>query len=69
MDRKNIKDHGELDRRFGKRLEEAVQRFQLPHPDRFLTFTEPSWDHSNQPDYGKFQADEIERAHKAGARG
>jgi len=39
-------DHGELDRGSGKGLEEAVQRFQLPHPDRFLTFTEPSWDHS-----------------------
>ena len=69
MDRKNIKIMVNLTGGSGKGLEEAVQRFQQPHPDRFLTFTEPSWDHSNQPDYGKFQADEIERAHKAGARG
>ena len=69
MDRKNIKIMVNLTGGSGKGLEEAVQRFQQPHPDRFLTFTEPSWDHSNQPDYGKFQADEIERAHRAGARG
>jgi len=69
MDRKNIKIMVNLTGGSAKGLEEAVQRFQQPHPDRFLTFTEPSWDHSNQPDYGKFQADEIEHAHKAGARG
>src|SRR6476660_5972973 len=69
MDRKNIRIMVNLTGGSGKGLEETVQRFQRPHPDRFLTFTEPSWDHSNQPDYGKFQADEIERAHKAGARG
>jgi len=69
MDRKNIKIMVNLTGGSGKGLEEAAQRFQQPHPDRFLTFTEPSWDHSNQPDYGKFQADEIERAHKTGARG
>src|SRR5260221_12898108 len=69
MDRKNIKIMVNLTGGSGKGLEEAVQRFQQPHPDRFLTFTEPSWDHSNHPDYSKFQADEIEHAHKAGARG
>src|SRR5205807_759532 len=42
---------------------------QTPHPDRFLTFTEPWWERSNQPGYSQFQADEIARAHKAGARG
>ena len=69
MDRKNIRIMVNLTGGSGKGLEETVQRFQRPHPDRFLTFTEPSWDHSNQPDYSKFQADEIEHAHKAGARG
>ena len=69
MDRKNIKMMVNLTGGSGKGLEEAIQKFQQPHPDRFLTFTEPSWDHSNQPGYSKFQADEIERAHKAGAHG
>jgi len=69
MDRRNIKVMVNLTGGSGKGLEEAVKRFQRPHPDRFLTFTEPSWDHSNQPNFSKFQADEIERAHKAGAQG
>jgi len=50
-------------------LVEAIGKYQTPHPDRFLTFTEPWWERSNQPGYSQFQADEIVRAHKAGARG
>jgi predicted TIM-barrel fold metal-dependent hydrolase len=69
MDKANVRIMVNLTGGSGAGLVEAVQRFQQPHPDRFLTFTEPSWDHSNKPDYSKFQADEIERAHKAGARG
>ncbi len=69
MDRKNIRLLVNLTGGSGKGLEETIQRFDKTHPDRFITFTEPTWDHSNQPDYPKFQADEIERAHRAGARG
>jgi len=69
MDRKNIRFMVNLTGGSGKGLKEAVERFQKPHPDRFLTFTEPTWERSNQPGYAKFQADEIVRAHEAGARG
>lgn len=69
MDRKNIKIMVNLTGGVGKGLDEAVQRFQKPYPDRFITFTEPWWDKTNQPGYPKFQADEIERAYKSGARG
>jgi predicted TIM-barrel fold metal-dependent hydrolase len=69
MDRKNIRFMVNLTGGSGKGLDEAVERFQKPHPDRFLTFTEPTWERANQPGYGKFQADEIVRAHDAGARG
>ena len=34
-----------------------------------MTFTEPWWERSNQPGYSQFQADEIVRAHRVGARG
>ena len=51
MERKNIRTMINLTGGSGKGLEEAIQRFQTPHPDRFLTFTEPSWDHANQPGY------------------
>jgi len=69
MDRRNIKILVNLTGGSGKGLEETIERFDQTHPDRFITFTEPTWDHSNQSDYPKFQADEIEKAHRAGARG
>jgi predicted TIM-barrel fold metal-dependent hydrolase len=69
MDRKNIRMMVNLTGGSGKGLDEAIEKFQKPHPDRFLTFTEPMWERSNQPGYSTAQAEEIERAHKAGARG
>ena len=69
MDRKNIRIMVNLTGGVGKGLEQSIARFQTPHPDRFVTFTEPWWERTNQPGYAKFQAEEIERAHKAGARG
>ena len=69
MDRKNVRIMVNLTGGVGKGLVEAIAKYQKPHPDRFLTFTEPWWERSNQPGYSQFQADEIVRAHQAGARG
>lgn len=69
MDRKNIRMMVNLTGGVGKGLDEAIGKFQTPHPDRFVTFTEPWWERSNQPGYSQFQAEEIARAHKVGARG
>ena len=69
MDSKNIRIMVNLTGGCGAGLEAAVERFQRAHPDRFLTFTEPWWERTNKPGYSSFQADEIARAHKAGARG
>ncbi len=69
MDQKNIRLMVNLTGNRGKGLEEALQRFQRAHPDRFMVFTEPGWDHFNHPDYSRWQADEIARAHQAGAKG
>jgi predicted TIM-barrel fold metal-dependent hydrolase len=69
MDRKNIHIMVNLTGGVGKGLVEAIGKFQTPHPDRFVTFTEPWWERTNQPGYSQFQADEIGRAHKVGARG
>lgn len=69
MDRKNIRMMVNLTGGVGKGLVEAIGKFQTPHPDRFVTFTEPWWERTNQPGYSQFQADEIARAHKVGARG
>ena len=69
MDAKNIRMMVNLTGRYGKGLQEAIERFQRPHPDRFMVFTEPAYDRSNRSDYPQWQADEIGRAHQAGAKG
>jgi predicted TIM-barrel fold metal-dependent hydrolase len=69
MDKKNIRIMVNLTGGSGKGLDDAVREFDQAHPDRFLTFTEPTWEQTNQPGYSKAQADELVRAHKAGAHG
>jgi predicted TIM-barrel fold metal-dependent hydrolase len=69
MDRKNIRTMVDLTGGYGRGLEEAIRVLHQPHPDRFVVFTEPWYSKVAAPDYPKFQADHIERAHKAGARG
>ncbi len=69
MDRKNIRVMVNLTGGVGNGLEETIRKFQRPYPERFVVFTEPWWERTNQPEYSKFQADEIVRAHQAGARG
>ena len=66
MDRKNIRTLVNLTGGYGKALEEAVRLFP---PGRFLNFVEPCWARAAAPDYPRFQSDQIERAHRAGARG
>jgi predicted TIM-barrel fold metal-dependent hydrolase len=53
----------------GEGLREAIQKLQTAHPGRFVVFTEPSWAKAPDAGYAKFQADQIEDAHRAGAKG
>jgi predicted TIM-barrel fold metal-dependent hydrolase len=69
MDRKNIRTMVDLTGGHGRGLVEAVGKWQKAYPGRFLVFTEPWWERSNEPGYAKFQGDEMARAHTAGARG
>ena len=69
MDRKNLRTMVNLTGGSGAGLAQAIQRFDAAAPGRFLTFTEPSWHRVREPGYAQWQADEIERAKKAGARG
>jgi predicted TIM-barrel fold metal-dependent hydrolase len=69
MDRRNLRTMVNLTGGYGDGLREAIQKFDRAHPGRFLTFTEPMWSRSNEPDYPKLQAAEIESAHRDGARG
>jgi len=69
MDRRNIRTMVNLTGGYGDGLREAIARLQTAHPGRFVVFTEPAWSRASDADYPKFQADSIEEAHRAGAKG
>ncbi|MBS1820954.1 MAG: amidohydrolase family protein [Acidobacteria bacterium] len=69
MDRKNIHSMVNLTGGYGTGLSESVKRYDRAFPDRFYTFTEPSYSRLLEPDYPRVQAEAIEQAHRDGARG
>jgi predicted TIM-barrel fold metal-dependent hydrolase len=69
MDRKNIRTMVNLTGGYGKGVREATRGLSETHPGRFVVFTEPAWTKASDAGYAKTQADLIEDAHKAGARG
>jgi predicted TIM-barrel fold metal-dependent hydrolase len=69
MDRKSVTRMINLTGGRGAGMAETIARFDGSHAGRFLTFTEPWWPRAHDADYPSFQAAEIERAHRAGARG
>lgn len=66
LDRRNVKALVNLTAGYEHGLQEALRALAAP---RFLHFTEPHWTAVERSDYPKFQADQIEAAHRAGARG
>lgn len=69
MDNKNVRAMVNLTGGYGAALEENLAYWQKTNPDRFITFTEPWFKRSAEPGYSKFQAEQIERAAKLGAKG
>jgi predicted TIM-barrel fold metal-dependent hydrolase len=69
MDERNIQTLVNLTGGYGRALEQALALFARPYPDRFVVFTQPWWSRLNEPGYPQFQADQIERARNAGAKG
>ncbi len=69
MDAKNIRVMVNLTGGYGTLLEETLRHWQQAHPDRFIVFTEPWYSKIKIPNYSKFQAEQLEVAKKAGARG
>ena len=69
MERRNLRTLVSLTGGVGTGLADSVRTFQQPHPDRFVVFTEPSYDRIAEPGYAAWQADELPRAKQAGARG
>ena len=69
MDRKNLHTMVNLTGGYDAGLVETIGRYDKAHPGRFITLTEPCYSKFLEPDYPKIQAQEIERAHQAGAKG
>ena len=69
MDRKNLRTMVNLTGGYEAGLVETIGRYDKSHPGRFITLTEPCYSRFLEPDYPRIQADEIERAHRAGAKG
>jgi len=69
MDKRNLRTLVSLTGGSGRGLANAIATFQQPHPDRFVIFTEPSYDRIAEPGFAAWQADEITRAKSAGAKG
>ncbi len=69
MDRRNLRALTNLTGGWGPGLVDAVNRYDKAYPGRFYTFTEPWYPRVAEPGYPQFQAQAIEDAHRAGARG
>jgi predicted TIM-barrel fold metal-dependent hydrolase len=69
MDARNIRTIVDLTGGVGTGLAESVKTFQQPHPDRFVIFTEPTYDRIAEPGYAQWQGDELGKAKAAGAKG
>jgi predicted TIM-barrel fold metal-dependent hydrolase len=69
MDRRGLQTMVNLTGSWGEGLAQTIARFDRAHPGRFLTFTEPAWTRVSEPGYPAWQADQVQSAHKAGARG
>ena len=69
MDRKSVRSVVNLTGGFGRGLEQALAAFDKAHPGRFFTCTEPMWGAFQDPRFPQLQADAIESAARAGAKG
>jgi predicted TIM-barrel fold metal-dependent hydrolase len=69
MDRKHVRAAINLTGGTGKGLEATLDRFDRAHPGRFHTCTEPVYGAWLDPKYPQLQADAVEKAARAGARG
>jgi predicted TIM-barrel fold metal-dependent hydrolase len=69
MDRKNIRAMVNLTGGYDNGLSEVIAKYDKAYPNRFYSFTEPCYSRFLEPNYPRIQADETERAHRAGAKG
>jgi predicted TIM-barrel fold metal-dependent hydrolase len=69
MDRKNIRAMVNLTGGYAQGLADVITKYDKADPERFYSFAEPCYEKFLDPNYPRIQAEEIERAHRAGAKG
>ncbi len=69
MDRKGLRAMLNLTGGIGKGFEDTVEAWDRAHPGRFYTCVQPRFEDLLEPDYPQMQADAIEEAAQAGAKG
>ncbi len=69
MDRKNIRAMVNLTGGYDEGLADVIAKYDKAFPGRFYSLTEPCYSRFLEPKYSQIQADAIERAHRAGAKG
>jgi predicted TIM-barrel fold metal-dependent hydrolase len=69
MDRKNIRTMINLTGGFDEGLTDVIAKYDKRFPGRFYSFAEPSYSRFLEPNYPRIQAEAIETAHRAGAKG
>lgn len=69
MDRKNIRAMVNLTGGYDKGLVEVVTKYDKAFAGRFYSLTEPCYERFLEPNYPRIQADAIESAKRAGAKG
>jgi predicted TIM-barrel fold metal-dependent hydrolase len=69
MDAKGLRTMVNLTGGHGKGLEKTLAAFDRAAPGRFLSCAEPAYDRFAEPGFPQAQADAIESARRAGARG
>ena len=69
MDSMNIRTLSNVTGGYGDDLKQNVRDLQERYKGRFFNCTVPTYDRLEQPDYPKWQADEMKRARDAGAIG
>jgi predicted TIM-barrel fold metal-dependent hydrolase len=69
MDSKNIRAMVNLTGGYDDGLVEVIAKYDKAYAGRFYSLAEPCYEKFLEPNYPRIQADEIERAHRAGAKG
>jgi predicted TIM-barrel fold metal-dependent hydrolase len=69
MDRKGVRAVLNLTGGIGRGFEETVAAWDRAHPGRFYTCVQPRFEDLREPNYPQTQADAIEKAARAGAKG